>query len=628
MTAVTTSDWTLHAGGARRGGPRGWQPVRRAAAERFGLPGFPTSGTRSGGSRRSRRSAAACLAGPRRPSRRARGRELAPFLFGHPEWPHAGLRERALYSPSTRSIGSLPAGVTVANLAEALGPTCRCFEQHLGSACAGGRDARSPRSTPRRSATARLVHVPAGHDLSSPVHLLFVTTAEAAGAAIHPRNLIVVEREARASVIESYVTLADGERYLTNRGHRGRRRPRAHGSSTPGSSGRASARTTSVSPTSHQAARQPLPLLHPRDGCGASPGTTCTPGSTRERRDACSTDSISPRRAAGRQPHRHLSRPAQLPELGGLQGHARRPVPRRCSTARSSSSPRPRRPTPSRPIGTCSGRPAKVDTKPQLEIFADDVKCTHGATVGRLDDVGLFYVRSRGIPAKAAERLLTYAFAAEVVDEVALEPVRLELDRLVLERLGASAEGGRSAASGGTRRARPAGAAGLFGLSGPRAASGRGDPPRFPDPRDHGARAPPRLSRQRGDQPEAPGGHRRDRPVLHDRQCQHSSWRLRAQRGGHGRVRSGPRAAWRASWAPRARRRSSSRAAPPRASTWWRRAGGGRPSAQGTRFSSPRWSTTRIWCPGSCSPSRRVRCCAPRRSPSRASWIWRRGTGC
>jgi len=76
-----------------------------------------------------------------------------------------------------------------------------------------------------------------------------------------------------------------------------------------------------------------------------------------------------------------------------------------------------------------------VDTKPQLEIFADDVKCTHGATVGRLDEIGLFYARSRGVPHGAAERLLTYAFAAEVIEEVALEPVRQELDRLVLERL-------------------------------------------------------------------------------------------------------------------------------------------------------------------------------------------------
>jgi Fe-S cluster assembly protein SufD len=85
---------------------------------------------------------------------------------------------------------------------------------------------------------------------------------------------------------------------------------------------------------------------------------------------------------------------------------------------------------------------AQVDTKPQLEIFADDVKCTHGATVGRLDDVALFYARSRGVPQEAAERLLTYAFAAEVIEEVALEPVRLELDRLVLERLEAQRSAG------------------------------------------------------------------------------------------------------------------------------------------------------------------------------------------
>ena len=79
---------------------------------------------------------------------------------------------------------------------------------------------------------------------------------------------------------------------------------------------------------------------------------------------------------------------------------------------------------------------AKVDTKPQLEIFADDVKCTHGATVGFLDPAALFYLRSRGLPPAVARKVLTYAFAGEVVNEVALEPVRRELDRLVLARLG------------------------------------------------------------------------------------------------------------------------------------------------------------------------------------------------
>jgi len=79
---------------------------------------------------------------------------------------------------------------------------------------------------------------------------------------------------------------------------------------------------------------------------------------------------------------------------------------------------------------------ARVDTKPQLEIFADDVKCTHGATVGRIDESAFFYLQSRGIPRAQAQRVLTYAFAAEVVNEVASAPVRNALDRLIAARLG------------------------------------------------------------------------------------------------------------------------------------------------------------------------------------------------
>lgn len=70
---------------------------------------------------------------------------------------------------------------------------------------------------------------------------------------------------------------------------------------------------------------------------------------------------------------------------------------------------------------------AKVDTKPQLEIFADDVKCTHGATIGQLDEDQLFYLQARGIPASQAANLLTYAFAAEVVERVPVLSVRKRL---------------------------------------------------------------------------------------------------------------------------------------------------------------------------------------------------------
>ena len=77
---------------------------------------------------------------------------------------------------------------------------------------------------------------------------------------------------------------------------------------------------------------------------------------------------------------------------------------------------------------------ARVDTKPQLEIFADDVKCTHGATVGRLDEVALFYMKSRGIGADTARQLLTYAFAADVLEMIPLEPLRESLEAAVLRR--------------------------------------------------------------------------------------------------------------------------------------------------------------------------------------------------
>lgn len=79
---------------------------------------------------------------------------------------------------------------------------------------------------------------------------------------------------------------------------------------------------------------------------------------------------------------------------------------------------------------------ASVNTKPQLEIFADDVKCSHGCTIGRLDDEALFYLRARGVGEKAARALLLHAFAVEILDKIELEPIRAYADRIISERLG------------------------------------------------------------------------------------------------------------------------------------------------------------------------------------------------
>src|SRR2546423_732158 len=78
---------------------------------------------------------------------------------------------------------------------------------------------------------------------------------------------------------------------------------------------------------------------------------------------------------------------------------------------------------------------SSVNTKPQLEIFADDVKCSHGCTVGRLNEEGLFYLRSRGISEKIARSLLLHAFAIDILEHIKLEPIRRYTDELIAKRL-------------------------------------------------------------------------------------------------------------------------------------------------------------------------------------------------
>jgi Fe-S cluster assembly protein SufD len=78
---------------------------------------------------------------------------------------------------------------------------------------------------------------------------------------------------------------------------------------------------------------------------------------------------------------------------------------------------------------------ATIDTKPQLEIFADDVKCSHGATVGHLDDTSEFYIRSRGVPQELAKSMLIRAFANDVIDTVKIEPLKEQINHMIFEHL-------------------------------------------------------------------------------------------------------------------------------------------------------------------------------------------------
>ena len=81
---------------------------------------------------------------------------------------------------------------------------------------------------------------------------------------------------------------------------------------------------------------------------------------------------------------------------------------------------------------------ATVNTKPQLEIFADDVKCSHGCTVGQLDEEALFYLQTRGIPKREAQALLMYAFANNVLESVRIPELKTRINKLIANKLGVS----------------------------------------------------------------------------------------------------------------------------------------------------------------------------------------------
>ena len=79
---------------------------------------------------------------------------------------------------------------------------------------------------------------------------------------------------------------------------------------------------------------------------------------------------------------------------------------------------------------------ASIDTKPQLEIYADDVACSHGCTIGQLDEDALFYLRSRGIAKKEAQAMLMYAFANDVLENIKIPELKNKLNRIIAEKLG------------------------------------------------------------------------------------------------------------------------------------------------------------------------------------------------
>lgn len=413
--------------------PEWLEALHRRAAERFAAVGFPTS--RDEEWRFTPVAPVAKTSWREAPATAPLSLdELRPYLFGHPEWTRL-VFVNGVYREELSSLPPGPRGLRVTCLAQALRDGSPTLERHLGRHAG----VESSPFTALNTAVFQdggFIQVPANAELDQPCHLIFVSTDEAAGCAIQPRNLLLVERGARASFIESYLTTGSAGHYWTNpvtevvvggncwvehtRIQRESERAYHVGGTYVAQQRDSHYRSFTLSMGGALARHDLQARLNDENVETLLYGLYVTHG-----------DQLVDNHTAI---HHDQPNCRSWEVYKGILDDRSRAVFNGKVFVKPEAQKTDAKQT-NRNLLLSDG--ARVDTKPQLEIFADDVKCTHGATVGRLDDIALFYARSRGVPAEEAQRLLTYAFAAEVIGEVALEPVRRELERLVKERLGA-----------------------------------------------------------------------------------------------------------------------------------------------------------------------------------------------
>jgi Fe-S cluster assembly protein SufD len=421
-------------------------PLRQAGMSRFEREGFPVSRDeewRFTPITPIARGVFQPATSPAVPFSRAEAEALA---FGPQSWPQL-VFVNGRFAPEISTTPALPAGVVVLSLAEALARRPELVEPHLGKHV-------TVEATPFTALNAAFIHdgafvlVPNGVELETPIQLSFVTTGDQHERVTHPRNLIVIEAQARAAVIESYI------------GADGRAGGQADGSALP-------AYLTNA--VTEVVLGESAWLEHSRIQRESASAYHIAFSHVHQAREShYRSFSLAMGGAISRHNlHTRLGAPETEALLYGLSIAEGTQLADH-HTAIYHDEPNCRSWEVYKAIldgqsrGVFNGKvfvtpeaqktdakqtnrtlllseKARVDTKPQLEIFADDVKCTHGATVGYLDDLPLFYFRSRGMPEDRARKLLTYAFAAEVLDEIHVEPVRLALDSVVRDRLGVSA---------------------------------------------------------------------------------------------------------------------------------------------------------------------------------------------
>jgi Fe-S cluster assembly protein SufD len=358
--------------------------------------------------------------------------DLERFAFGEPQW-HTFVFVNGEFSEDLSSYAGLGREVSVTPLATALRNGTGRPERHLGKIANFGAQAFTALNTAFIRDGA-FVEIHANAILDQPVHLLFVSEGQGESVA-HPRNLIVAAPNSRATVIDSYVSVRDScyftnavtEIFLGEGAHLDHYKIQRESEKSfhVGTVQARQARDSQLHSFSFAVGGSlaRTNIYTSLDGAGA----TCTlnglylADGTQHIDNQTSIEHIAP------------NCPSHEVYKGVLDGRSHgvfngkvyvHPEAQKTDGKQSNNN-------------LLLSPTARVDTKPQLEIFADDVKCTHGATVGRLDEIAMFYLNSRGIGPEMARMLLTYAFAADVLEMIELEPLKKGLEEMVLARFAA-----------------------------------------------------------------------------------------------------------------------------------------------------------------------------------------------
>lgn len=336
------------------------------------------------------------------------------------------------FSAALSVAGSLPRGTLVHSLAEAWSGNGEALQAHLTRHASFDRDGFTALST-AFLADGALVSLPDGAQIEEPIEVVFVATAAPAQTLSHPRALVLCGRGSRATLVETHLSRGAGET-LTNAV-----------AEVVLAEGARLDHVRIVRQDGRAAHVATTEVVQGRDSRYGSAAFVLRCGFLRHNLNVklggegaeCSLDGLY--LAAGEEfvdNHTaidHAAAHGTSRELykGILGGRAKAVFNGKVLVRRDAQKSDARQTN----RNLLLSEHAEIDTKPELQILADDVKCAHGAAIGQIDPEALFYLKSRGIGDAAGRRLLTYGFGGELIRRLAGERLRASLERELLDRL-------------------------------------------------------------------------------------------------------------------------------------------------------------------------------------------------